>query len=236
MNIVDIIIIAVVLLVIYLSAKKGFVATCLDTLSIVVSSIAARFLSGPIATAAYDSFIGDLLKTELKQALDEMSSSLTMREKAVELVKALPESAVKISNSFGIDVESLAAKVNVSTEDELISAIADTGFGRSVMISFVEIIAFAILFVVITLAVRVFSNFFKHILEKLPVVGTLDTALGGILGLVKAAVILIAITVVLYALLHTAEPGSGLMEIGNSKIYNTLLEYSSTVKDISQVK
>ncbi len=227
MNIFDIVVVAIVVLVIVMSAKKGFVATCLDSFSMVISAFASYKLCAPVSNSLYDMFIKDLVKTEFRQALDEMSSSLSVKEKVAGMVSSLPETAVKLAKSMGIDVNNISSVVAQSdaNNDTLIETIADT-LAYDIMITLTEIVVFIILFILVTLLVRFVSSFFSHNLEKLPFVGKLDTLLGGALGLVKALVIVFAGSVVVYIVARTSEPGPILDMVLSSKVYMFMDQYN----------
>lgn len=230
MNIFDIVVIAIVLLVIVLSAKKGFVASCLDTFSMVISAFVSYKLCAPVANSLYDMFIKDLVKTEFTQALDEMSSSLSVRDKVAGMIEALPETAVKLASSMGVDVNNLSSTLvsGSASNDTLIETIADT-LAYDIMITLTEIIVFVALFIIASLLVRFISTFFSNNLEKLPVVGKVDTLLGGVLGLIKAIVLVFAGSVILYIVAQTAEPGSPLESVKSSQFYMFMDEYNPII-------
>lgn len=230
MNIFDIVIVALVLIIVVMSSKKGFVATCLDSFSMVISAFASYKLCPTVANSMYDMFIKDLIKTEFRQALDDMASNLSAREKVAGMVDALPETAVKLASSMGIDVNNLSSiLVSGSASDEvLIETIADT-LAYDIMITLTEIIVFIALFIIATLLVRFVSSFFSHNLEKLPFVGKLDTLLGGVIGIVKALVIVFAGSVILYIVAQTADAGSPLEMIKTSQIYMFMVEYNPII-------
>ncbi len=226
MNIIDIVLIAVVVVMVVLSAKKGFVASCLDALSLAISGIASYKLCEPAAKYAYDLFIGNLVKTEFRQALDDMSTSLSVKDKVAGMLNALPETAIKLMESKGMNIENLSGSVSsslASNEEALIETVATT-VGETIMLSFLNVVFFIILFILLTIVVRLVSNFFSNNLEKVPVVGSLDTLLGSVLGLIKALVVIVALNVLLYIIVSTAEPGSSLEAIETSQIYLFLTE------------
>ena len=227
MNIFDIIVVAIILLIIVLSAKKGFVASCLDSFSMVISAFVAYVFSPKVADILYDMFIKDLVKTEFRQALDDMSSTLSVKDKVAGMIEALPETAVKLAESMGINLNNLVTGIIPSNADNeaLIETVADT-LAYNIMITLTEIVVFICLFIIATLLVRFVSSFFSHNLEKLPVVGKVDTLLGAVLGLIKAVVIVFAGSVIMYIAAQTAEPGSTLEAIKSSQVYMFMDEYN----------
>lgn len=230
-NIIDLLLVVLAVVIIVLSARKGFVASCLDALSVVLSGFAAFKLFEPVAEWAYNLFIRDLVRTSFARALDDMSSNLSVSEKVSGMIGALPESAVKIAEGLGFNANSLIGSFNQSLaadKDALINAVTDK-IAYNIMITVTEIIVFIALFVVACLLIRLFANFFSDNLKKIPVVGSADTLLGGVLGAVKGAIVLVVVTTVLYIILSTAEAGSPLVAIGESKLYNFLAGFNPVI-------
>jgi uncharacterized membrane protein required for colicin V production len=229
-NIFDIIFLAVIVLVVVLSAKKGFVASCLDTFSMAISAFVSYILCKPASDYLYDLFIKDLVKTEFKQTLDDMASGLSVRDKVQGMIGALPETAVKLAESMGISINNMSGTLVSSTADEetLIETVAST-LAYEVMITLTEVVVFVILFIVVSLLVKFIASFFSKNLEKLPVIGALDTLLGGVFGLVKALVILFAASVLVYIIVQTSDPGSPLEALKASKFYAFMDQYNPII-------
>ncbi len=230
-NIFDLIIIAIAVVIIVLSAKKGFVASCLDAFSIVISGFVSFKFYEPVAQWFYDFCVSDLVKTSFKKALDNMGSGASFADKTQAMLAELPESALKIANEIGVNTQSIIGRFNqslASNEDVFVETMAKE-IGYPVMIFITEIITFIVLMVLCTLLVRFISKFFSGALEKIPLVGKLDSLLGGVLGLIKGAIILVAITTVFYIILATAQADSPLRAIADSKIYLFLAEYNPVI-------
>lgn len=237
MNIIDIVIIAVAIILVVASAKKGFVASFLDTFSVVISSFVSYKLSPVVADSMYNLFIRDLIRTEFRQALDKMSQSLSVGDKVSGMINSLPETALKLAQSMGVDVNNFSSyfvQSGAITDDALIDRVADS-IAYDVMISLTKFVVFIVLFVLATLLVRFISGFFSNNLEKLPIVGGIDTLLGGVLGLVKAAVIVFAGSILLYIIVETADSGSPLEMIRASKIYMFMEQYNPIIDIIRGV-
>ncbi len=225
MNVIDIVIILIAVALIALSAKKGFVASCLDTLSLTISSIVSYKFCSTISDAMYDLFIKDLLKTNFKQTLDDLSASATLDEKITAMLQSLPETARKLATSMGVNVNGFTGSVvNSQMDDEALIEQMASSMVYDIMIKFVEVIVFIALFILIAVIVRFISNFFSHNLEKIPVIGTADTILGGIFGVAKAVVIVFAGSVLLYIIVKTSDPGSPLKQIEASRIFMYMVE------------
>lgn len=235
-NVIDLLLVILAVVIIVLSAKKGFVASCLDAVSVVLSGFAAYKFFEPVAEWVYNLFVHDLVMTSFARALDDMSSKLTVPEKITGMIESLPQSAVKIAEGMGFSLESVIGTVNQSLandKDAFISEVTDK-IAYNIMITITEIIVFIALFVIICVLIRLFANFFSDNLKKIPLVGKADTLLGGVLGAVKGAIVLVVVTTVLYIIFSTAEAGSPLIAIGDSKLYNFLAGFNPVVTFFSK--
>ena len=223
----DLIFVGIIVAVVILSKNKGFVASCLDSLSLIISSIVSFLFTKQIADAVYNLAVKDLVKTSFKNALDDAGRGLTIADKVDRMVSALPESALKLADYIGVNIEGLKqrAAFGMHTDEELIEVVANT-VAYDVMIVVVQAITFMVLFVAVSLIVKFASGFLSKTLSKLPVVGKLDSGLGAVFGLVKGAVIVIAVSVLFTIIVATAEANSPLLAIDDSYIYNFLKSIS----------
>lgn len=220
----DLVFIAIIVAVIVISKNKGFVASCLDTLSLIISSIVSFLFTKQIADAVYNFAVRDLVKTSLKNALDEANKNLPIAEKVSKMVEALPESARKLADYAGVNIESLKQRTVFGatySDEDLVEIVADN-IAYDIMILVVQAICFMVLFVAVSLVVKFASSFLSKTLSKLPVVGKLDSGLGAVFGLVKGIIIVIAASVLFTIIVATAEVSSPLLAIEDSYIYTYL--------------
>lgn len=235
-NIIDLLLVVLAIAIVVMSSRKGFVASCLDAFSVVISGFASYKLFEPVAEWAYDFFVRDLVKTTFARALDDMSSSLSISEKVSGMIDALPQAAVKIAEGMGYNAKNFAGSFNqaiAANNEALINEVTDK-IAYNIMITITQIIVFIALFVIFGLLIRLISGFFSDYLKKIPVVGGIDALLGGVLGIVKGAIVLVVVTTVLYIILSTAEAGSPLTVIGESKLYNFLAEFNPAINFFSK--
>ncbi len=222
--IVDVVLLAIIIFIVVRSANKGFVASFLDTFATLISGVVSFLFCGKVADSIYNLCIEDLVKTEYLQTLDDMSSGATTADKISAMVDSLPAAALKLANYFGTNVDSLKRSVTGgygASDEELIELVADQ-ITYDIMIGITKIVTFIVLFVGLALVIRLLSQFFSHTLEKVPLVGGLDTVLGGAFGLVKGGIIIAAVVVFLSFIVATAEAGSPLTVIDDSFVYKLL--------------
>lgn len=223
----DVIFVAIIIAVVIMSKNKGFVSSCLDSLSLIISSVVSFLFTKQVADAVYNFAVRDLVKTSFKNALDDANRGITVSEKISTMIDALPEAARKLASYVGVNIESLkqTAGLGATTDEELIEVVADR-VAYDVMIVLVQAITFMVLFVLVSLLVKFVSTFLSDTLSKLPVVGKLDSGLGAAFGLLKGCLIVIALSVLFTIIVATAEANSPLLAIEDSYIYGFLKSIS----------
>lgn len=222
--IVDVLLIGFIIFIVVSSSRKGFISSFLDTFSTFISAIISFTFCNQVADWAYDLFVKDLVKTEFLQALDDVSGGASLTEKVSAMIDSLPVAAVQVSNYFGVNVEALKSSLmggyNASNE-QLVELVTEQ-IAYDIMIDIIRIICLIALFVVLSLLIRFASQFFSHTLEKIPLVGSLNSILGGAFGLVKACIIVVALGVFLSIIVATAQADSPMLLIEDSVIYGII--------------
>jgi hypothetical protein len=142
------------------------------------------------------------------------------------MIASLPESAVNLADSLGIiNLNSIGAGIHMSgviDDNQLITTVLND-FAYNVMITITKIVVFFILFVVATLVLRMVSNFLENI-NKIPLIGKLNSTLGGVLGVAKALIIIIVVCTVMYFIISSSDNVDLVGAISGSKIYNFVTE------------
>lgn len=224
--IVDVIIIALAVLVIVRSSKKGFVSSLIDTFSMVLASIASYMVTPKVAQFVYDSFIKDSISKGFEKVLDEINVNAAINEKIDAMVASLPTSAVNLAESLGIiNLNAISSGIHMSgaiDNTQLISQVLND-LAYNVMITITKVVVFFLLFIVITLLLRVISKFLENV-NKIPLIGKLNSGLGGVLGIVKAAIIVLVVCTVMYFIASSSDNAQLVSAIASSKLYNYITE------------
>ena len=226
---VDLIIIAIILAIVVLSAKKGFISTLLDTFSMGIAAFASYKFCTPVAEWAYTSFLKDLVENRFEKALDEVSGGAAISGKIMAMIDGLPQSAVKFAEATGFrkDVFAVSFGGGSFSNEQLVDKVVNE-IGYDLMIGVSKIIAFIALFIVLSVVIKVLCKFFKKV-NDLPLVGTLNAGLGGILGLAKGLVIVFAVCTVFYYISATIEDLTVQEAFANSKIYSFIIENNPVI-------
>ena len=224
--IVDVIIIALAIFIVVSSSKKGFVSSLVDTFSMIIASIASYMVTPKVAQFVYDSFIKDTVSKGFEKVLDEININAALNEKVDALVSSLPVSAVNLAESLGvINLNAISSGIHMSgaiDNTQLISTVLND-LAYNVMITITKVVVYFLLFIVFTILLRVVSKFLENI-NKIPLIGKLNSSLGGVLGVVKAAIIILVVCTVMYFVVSSSDNQQLVSAIASSKLYNFITE------------
>lgn len=227
--IVDILIIALFVFLVLKAYKKGFLSTVIDTFSLVISAVVSYMFLEPVAEGVYNLFVRGLVETRFTRVLDDIASSLSVADKVNAMIEGLPPSAVKLADVIGVDFNSLISSVSGQnlSNDELIR-LAVEKVGHPIMIAVTEVVTFVAMFIIIAIALKFLASIFKKA-NDIPLLGKLNAALGGVVGVVKAAAIVFVVCTVFYFVAGMSGAGPVIDAINNSKIYAEIIENNPIV-------
>lgn len=224
--IVDAIIIAIIAIVIVRSSKKGFVSSLVDTFAMIIATIVSYMFTPEVSQFVYDSFIKNSVSKGFEKVLDDMNTNAAVADKVDAMIASLPEGAVNLADSLGIiNLNAIGAGIHmpgVIDDNQLITTVLND-FAYNVMITITKVVVFFILFVLATLVLRMVSNFLEKI-NKIPLIGKLNSTLGGVLGVAKALIIILVVCTVMYFIVSSSDNVDLVGAISDSKIYNFVTE------------
>ncbi len=224
--IVDAIIIAIIAIVIVRSSKKGFVSSLVDTFAMIIATIVSYMFTPEVSQFVYDSFIKNSVSKGFEKVLDDMNTNAAVADKVDAMIASLPEGAVNLADKLGIiNLNAIGAGIHmpgVIDNNQLITTVLND-FAYNVMITITKVVVFFILFVLATLVLRMVSNFLENI-NKIPLIGKLNSTLGGVLGVAKALIIILVVCTVMYFIVSSSDNVDLVGAISDSKIYNFVTE------------
>lgn len=225
----DVIIIALFVFLVVTAYKKGFVSSVIDTFALAISGVLSYKFFEPVAESAYNLFVRNLVETRFTRVLDSVSSSMSVADKVSAMIDGLPNGAVKLAEMMGVNFSSLKQSVSGNlSNDELINLAVDK-IGHTIMINITEVVVFVLLFVVFVIVLRFLAGFFKK-LNKIPLVGTLNAVLGGVIGVAKAIAIVFIVCTVFYFIAGASGATPVIEAINSSKIYMFIIENNPIIK------
>lgn len=202
--VLDIILAGIFIVLVVSAAKKGFVLTVLEVVAIIAALFCASYISEPIAQTSYDMFIKSSVVKTVNAEISEKAVPANLGDVAFE---AIPDYAVNFAECAGIDTQSVKNSINNTISravqngktDEIGEKVEENCV-RPIAVPAIRIILFFILFVILLLVFRLIAKAVSKMVQ-IPVVGTLDTVLGGVIGALRGAAVLIIVSTVFVTML-----------------------------------
>ncbi len=177
--ILDIIIVLIVGLCAFLSAKKGFVLTLIEVVGFVIAILIATNVSGPLAEVTYDKAIKPAVSDAIFDSF-EIDTSNTFDE--------VPGFISSIIKSSGIDINSITSELGESA-GETAARIADTTV-RSSAIDILKALYTIPIFFILMFLVKILAKIINSLFTGVVLGGAnkfLGCLLGGAKGVLYAA-------------------------------------------------
>ncbi len=199
--VLDLIIAAIILVCIFLSAKRGFARTIVEVVGYFLAIYLAFTLGGVLSEALYDSAIEPTIVESVADKIT-VSAGTNINETVDNVWNSLPKIVTNAAETFDITSDTLREAIT----ENFANNSSVTGFAQSAVASVVRpivvplmnaLIGF-ILFIVLMFVVK----FLAKIINKafsLPLIGGLNRFLGGVVGFLKGTVIsVVFVTVILF--------------------------------------
>ena len=184
----------VIVLCVCVGAKKGFVRMVISFFSYILAAIVANILSTPAAKWIYENIVGDFVKGVLTGSLRQAMVRHGTIEEFIEHVPLwlrIPVSHVPEESMTQIDFSQNAAIV--------IDVFVDTALGDTI-IWLLSCFVFLVLFALLSFIINQIAKMFTFV-DRIPLVGTLNTVLGGCAGGAEAVIILLAVAVLAHLII-----------------------------------
>ena len=184
----------VIVLCVAVGAKKGFVGLVISFFSYIAAAIIANALSTPAAKWLYENMVGDFVKGvltgSLRQAIARDSTVADFIEH-VPLWLRIPVAAVSEESMAQLDFSQNAAIA--------VNMFVDSALGGTIT-WLLSCFVFLLLFTLLAFIINQIAKMFTFV-DKIPLVGTMNTVLGGCAGAAEAVIILLAAAVVVHLII-----------------------------------
>ena len=195
--ILDIILIAVFAAFVFVAVKKGFIRTLLELVAVVAALVLAYQLSPVASQAVFDGMLEKNITSSIETQISDNFDTTTAAKKAETALEAIPDFAVSLASSAGVDIGSIKNNIsaeNLSAENvakELVEKIAEPIITGALTIIFFILFTCVLIIILRIVAAKIAKLF------KVPLVGTVDKLLGAVLGICRGLVVLVLICTVL---------------------------------------
>ncbi|HCC34221.1 MAG TPA: hypothetical protein DEQ02_00735 [Ruminococcaceae bacterium] len=203
----DAIVLSFLALFVLLSARKGFVRTFVGLIGTVAAVILAFVLSRALAEFVYTAFLRDPMvgiveNTLIIHAGDGAHATFDA------VFENLPGFILQAASLYGISFDAVSSKIGTAIQDsaqQAAPAVADVML-KPILTGLISAIALVLLFVLLMMLVRVISRMLNKAVS-IPLFGTANNILGGVVGLVKGCLVVFVVAAVLGLLIPFTQNG-----------------------------
>ncbi len=194
--VLDLFAVLVLLLTVQRCASRGFLRTILGFFGYVAAAFLGKTFSGKLAEFLYQFFVRDILRVFFTRQLESILQKGTGN--VVSVLEVVPGILQRVMQQTGKELLSVAFDGDITS---MVQVIVDTALQEPVM-TLLSGVSFFLIFSVSMFVVRRVGYLFSGV-HRIPLIGTANTVLGGIVGVVEAVVLLyvigIGLQLVIYA-------------------------------------
>lgn len=217
MWIVDVGLLALFLMMIIIGAKKGFVRSVLDLVIWIASFIFSVSFSENLADYFYDNILAKPIGNKIALFLAENQIGNDVSVSAKAFLSEMPSFFQNVANSVGMDLSSLSNSISgASSAQEILEHIVAPIMRAGLHLIFI-IVLFAVSMTVLFLLEHFILKAFK-----LPVIRTANGLLGGVLGAFKGCILVVTLSLLLFAVCQVKSMPQLQAYIDASKIVDTV--------------
>ncbi|MCL2106448.1 MAG: CvpA family protein [Oscillospiraceae bacterium] len=222
--ILDLILLALLALVVFLAAKRGFMAVVLSLAAWVVSMVLSSVLSAALAPPIYEAVAGPMVRELIAGHIDASVNSSEAAQYAQQVLRELPESLKALAEAAGISVSSLADGLqNSAVLSQNAAQLIEQNIAAPIVLAAIRMILCIVIFVLLLIATRLLAGWLGKV-TQLPVLKQADRLAGAVLGLVKGFLLLLAVALALRVVAELL-PESGFAAFVEGSVIVRLLDW-----------
>lgn len=188
--ILDVILVAIFVSYVIVAAKKGFVRTLLEVVAVIAAIFLSFQISPVISQTVYDGFLEKGIVSAVEEKIDENINASSVAEKANAVVDSIPEFAISLA---GVDTSTIKEQISsIKLDSQNIAQSLVEKIAEPIVVGALKIIIFILLAVVLMIVLRIAAKYISK-LFNIPLVKTVNKSLGGVLGAVKGALVLLVV-------------------------------------------
>lgn len=232
--ILDVILVTIFAAFVFTAAKKGFMRTLLELLAVIVALALSYQFSPVVAQATYDEIVEKSLVEVVETQIDETVNVSSVTTQAEVLLDSIPGFMASFASSAGVDLDEI--KTQISSEKfssanlaiELVDKIA-----KPIAVGALTAIFFLLLSVVLIFVLKWIAGLLAK-LFKLPLIGTVNKVLGGVLGACKGVLVIVFICTFLDILFANGDSEISDM-VNNSYVVGLLDNINPFIKSLKDI-
>lgn len=225
----DIMVIVVVIVCVYIGSKRGFLRSLILLVGNIAAILLALWLSGGISSWIYDNWIEAEVVSGINEKLDDITGEYTFEGVTDSILSVLPDPLADMLTEYIQLDEKTYENINESLDSgksEIATTVANSVV-KPMVVFLIRVLVFVLLVTLAMIAVKLIAGMCSFV-NKIPIVGTLNSLLGGALGLLEAGIVLMLITIGIRAVTMLSSNELIVLNeqtIEETKIYHSIYEY-----------
>lgn len=228
MSIVDIALILIFAVTVIVSAKKGFVRSVSGIVAWALAAVLTISFCAEVSDTIYDTVLKDTVTNAIDERVEVSNDAEDIASITSQTIQNLPEFVVSAAEAVGIDVEDIEKKSANFTvnERDIASALEEKVVGPIVRAA-TKAVVFVLMLLILSSLLAFLLKPVGKLVEKLPLIKQANTLLGAVLGLVKALLLLVVLSMLLELFAGFGENELS-KAVGQSEIIKLIVESSIT--------
>ncbi len=224
MTYIDLILLAIVFVIVYVSIRNGFFKTLFNLLAYVLAVVAAKVVSPIFARATFDRFIRSGAEEYLSESLSDITVE-QLPEQAELVIDSVPDKLRGLLEIIGFSKEKISEQIeSVELESQdIVTSVVDNvvePIGTAIM----QFLIFIILGIVFLIVAKIIVRLLDGVIKKLPVVKGVNSILGGALGFIRGLLFAVVFAGVLGIIASVSDNQAFIDAVSGSVIMNLLTE------------
>lgn len=177
----------------------GFARSMAGIAAWIAAAVLALQFCAPLAQTVYTRFFEERVTQLAVREIEERADGAQTIQITTDVLAQIPQKAVRAAESVGVDVPELKRQVQqfVPSSEDLAQQIEQRVL-EPVIVAALKVVLFLLLLIVVSAVVQSVLSPLGRVMHKLPVIGTADRALGGVLGILKGAVAVAVAAILLH--------------------------------------
>jgi len=182
--ILDLVLFGIFVLFVAVGVFRGFLRSAIHFLGSIIAACLSAALGGAAAQWLFDSFFRGALVGRVQESLNSLGTSDALSS-IDNLLASLPDFIVRALEDAGVTSSSISGGI---TDGSAMAAESVVALLAPTFVSFLKVLAVIVIFALLMVIVRILAEVLSKVLH-LPVLGILDSILGGVCGFLMALVL-----------------------------------------------
>lgn len=205
--VLDLIVVTLLVLGVILGVKRGFVRTIIEVVGCLLILFVATTAAEPVSTLIYEKSARPAIENAVVSGIgdDDTSDPDTTVDKTFN---ALPGVATNLLNTFGVTPASVKKTLGDTSQQTAQTIAKQVGeMAARPLIALIRVVFVVLLFAIGMVLIGLLAGVANKLAKHIPVVGTLNSWLGGVAGLLKGLAVAFVVANLLMLLLSLSSNG-----------------------------